>query len=442
MLLKNKNLLLILLTVLILSGTFLSANFFSNDKKHNTIGYYPLEDISGDGMREIFLPADHPRFTGTAVTAWNEGYLSGSVLEEERQPRTLNGQTVPNGISVVKPAAYYSNQEIIWAKAYSYQFYQGHGEVNQFLPLHDGGFLLFVNCTPFSANNRTYDVLDAVLKCNAEGVMTAQKQFSINGTFAKYAYETSGGDIFILSESEGGYGGKDIVLHRLDSNLNIQSEAKLGGSQDEEIANAAFSDNGIVVQGNTKSENMDFQKKGDFLAGFDNKGKRIWLKMAGEETEELMNHKFLINYNDSFLIMGYRYLYCYGFDGQLRWKTAFIDNGKVTTDALFLLSDNTICVRYSELSDVDGYHFLKLDENGKILKRSKDNNGRLVSVKADVQGGFALQTQRNTEQARDGSFNTELVITKYDAAFKPIYRKTYRDGDVRLLSPTETLIQY
>ena len=91
---------------------------------------------------------------------------------------------------------------------------------------------------------------------------------------------------------------------------------------------------------------------------------------------------------------------------------------------------------------MDGYHFLKLDENGKILKRSKDSNGRLVSVKADDQGGFALQTQRNTEQARDGSFNTELVITKYDAAFKPVYRKTYRDGDVRLLSPTETLIQY
>ena len=163
---------------------------------------------------------------------------------------------------------------------------------------NDGSFVAFKGY-----NNQTANTV--VLKFNKKGGLEWSKNLMSSGMSKFTAIDATkdggcivGGTFSVLKRVDGSfqvnYGGTDGYIVKYDKDGGVCWARNVAGAGDDEVSAVAETDNGIIIVGRTKSNNLDFSEFdniGDydgFVMIVDNAGKTLCTnKIAGKGTDNM-----------------------------------------------------------------------------------------------------------------------------------------------------------
>ncbi len=138
-----------------------------------------------------------------------------------------------------------------------------------------------------------------LLKLNSSGTLIAQKTFGGSGTDIAYQVQPTpdGGYVFIGGTTSndfdvsGNKGNADLWLVKLDSNLNLQFQKCLGGSDHEEGSSIQLTrDGGYIISGFSKSNDGDrdysYGHYDAWIIRTDAYGNMLWQRSYGGSNED------------------------------------------------------------------------------------------------------------------------------------------------------------
>ena len=178
---------------------------------------------------------------------------------------------------------------------------------------NDGSFTAFKGY-----NNQTANTV--VLKFNKKGGLEWSKNLMSSGLSKFTAIDATkdggcivGGAFNVLKRVDGSfqvnYGGTDGYIVKYDKDGGVCWSRNVGGAADDEVTGVAETENGIVIIGKTKSNNLDFAEFDNvgeydgFIMIVDNEGKNICTNKIAGKGNEIINGIAVVD--DGFVVVGW-----------------------------------------------------------------------------------------------------------------------------------------
>lgn len=247
-------------------------------------------------------------------------------------------------------------------------------EVQEMIATPDGGSILLMYSTSGKTDNKTVEILEK------EQTNTENKAIDLLSSLkpesnTQHPSSTTQHPTTIFGKTEENYGEGDYWIVKLDKNAKIEWQKSYGGKNDDRPKTIAFTDNGYLVGGESRS-NSSGNKRENIEEGTD-----LWMISLDHNGNELWQKSYHFGNRDVLMSTNV-----------IRKRE---DGSGKSVDKGFLLGGYTQAEGKIQ-SDDEKFWMLYLDTNGKEIWRkhvdgkSKKKEERLVSAKLQNDGTFLL----------------------------------------------------
>ncbi|MGC4129281.1 MAG: T9SS type A sorting domain-containing protein [Bergeyella sp.] len=236
-------------------------------------------------------------------------------------------------------------------------------EVTDMAPTSDGGAILAIYSTSGKSENLNYSADNNSNENNSpanQNGKTASELISTTKTF--------------IGKSEGNFGNGDYWIVKLDKNASVEWQKTFGGKEDDQPKTIAFTENGYVIAGESRSQPSG-NKKGNIEEGTD-----IWILNLDKSGNEIWQKSYNFGNRDVAMSL------------DVIRKT---NKDNFSEDKGFLLGGYTQAEGKVK-SDDETFWMLYIDKNGKEVWRKyvegkeKKQEERLVSAILSRDGSYVL----------------------------------------------------
>ena len=393
----------------LLTGTSYSKQ--SLDKKDNNIGgsdvWLVRLDENGEELWQKTLGTKSNDEASSVVQSIDDGFFVAGNINSNKQ--LFGSKDV--FISKLDKTGKLINTIILGGK--------GLDEVQEMIPAKDGGAVVLIYSTSGKADiihpsNHEHNFQNkAPQESNNNPSNAPKEKHGINILDFHSSSDNKNGQPAIINfqpKTEDGFGAGDYWIVKLDKNANVEWQKTYGGSDDDRPKTIAFTENGYIISGESRSGSSG-SKKENIKEGTD-----IWVISIDEDGNEIWQKNYSFGNRDVAMSL------------DVIRRT---NKNNQNEDRGFLIGGYTQAEEKMQTDD-EKFWMLYLDTKGKeewrkyVEGKSKKKEERLVSAKLQSDGTFLLAGtsaeelgQENWKILKVGDKDLDNLLEKYDIRIYP-----------------------
>ena len=407
--------------------------------KGNISGYTKLKDIHPEKVRELQAALGFET-NQKSVVSTTDGFLHAGMKTDP----TAKDATEEKKIPIIQK--FNSSGKLIWEKEYG--AYIQSGSIGDVIAYTDDSFLFSIQTYPYYIEGGAVYEECALFRCDKNGEILWKREFEdYTGRLMTITLSPEPDIIYIVGDwrEKDGIQTKEevpdsIVVTRLDSNGNVVQQKSFGGSDFDNVHQAAYHPaSGLVLLGSTQSHDGDFaleneERRKDFLACMDEKFEMKWVVHAAKN--ESFSLRPILDDEGSVYLLSESFeradapgkAFCNKFDrnGNEAWRKQMQEGYQGKTIVQFGTGDIIIGVgkQYDGIITI-----LDSEGNEKVVLTNIELNPEEIYPVKD--GGFIVLSTRIIKTVPQPPiissiwYDTELVAVKYQKDLSIEWRKTY-----------------